>query len=115
MQIETADDRKVSDVNPLPVKAGTLGASTGTQSNVNDTNVDSTILAANAARRGAAVWNDSTQVLYLLLAAGTASATNCTVKVAADGYYEVPASYSGVIKGVWAADASGAARVTEWS
>ncbi|MGV0984980.1 MAG: hypothetical protein ACOYB2_10525 [Limnohabitans sp.] len=95
-----------------PAKPGT-----GTQSSVASSASDTTILASNSNRLGAAIYNDSTQVLYLLLASGTASATAFTVKVASGGYYELPpnmAGYTGVIKGLWAS-ANGNARVTEWT
>lgn len=96
-----------------------VGASTGTIASVNDTNADVTILAANADRKGAAVFNDSTALLYLALANVTASATNYSVQIPAGGYFELPPCdggvYTGVIKGIWASDASGAARVTEWT
>lgn len=99
--------------------AQATGASTGTQTVVNDTNADTTILASNASRKGAAIWNDSTAVLYLLVASGTSSATNCTLSLAPGAYYELPITeggcYTGVVKGIWASDASGAARVTEWT
>lgn len=75
---------------------------------------DTTILAANNNRMGAAIFNDSTADLFLLLATGAASSTNFTVKLAAGAYYEVPFSYHGVIKGRWAS-ANGFARVTEFS
>lgn len=95
--------------------SGDGAVSTGTVTSVNDTNADATILAANTARYGASVYNDSTVVLYLLVGAGTASATNYTVKLQPDDYYEVPYGYTGILKGIWASDASGAARVTEWA
>jgi len=70
-----------------------------------------TVLAANTARLGATVQNDSTQVLYLKLGT-TASTTSYTVKMVAGAYYEVPFGYTGRIDGIWAA-ANGNARVTE--
>ena len=73
------------------------------------------ILAANSLRAGAAVFNDSTQVLYLALSTTTASTTAYTVQIAAGGYYELPnqgAIYTGRINGIWAS-ANGNARVTE--
>lgn len=88
---------------------------TGTTSAVADAATSTTVLASNAARRGATIWNDSTAVLYLLLGSGTASATNCTVKLIADAFYEVPFGYTGIISGIWASDASGSARVTEFT
>ena len=109
----------VTAATPLPVTGtlvpGTPVVPTGTNANVNDTNADTTILAANANRRGATIWNDSTAILYLLLASGTASATNASLSIPAGGYYEVPFGYTGIIKGIWASDASGAARVTEFT
>lgn len=81
---------------------------------VNDAAISTTLLSANAARTGATVHNDSTVALYLKLGA-TASTTSFTVKMAADSYYEVPYGYTGVIDGIWASDASGAARITELS
>lgn|SRR5574341_381631 len=93
--------------------------STGALTTVNDTAASATILAANNARKGATIWNDSTSVLYLLLASGTASATNSSVKLNANDIYELPVCtggvYRGVINGIWSADAAGAARITEFS
>lgn len=88
------------------------GASTATQSNVAGAASSTSLLAANTSRKGATIWNDSSAILYVLLGTGTASATVCTVKLIADAYYEVPAGYTGAIKGIWAS-ATGAARITE--
>jgi hypothetical protein len=79
---------------------------------VNDTNVSTTLLAANASRIGAAIHNDSTVALYLKLGS-SASTSSFTCKMAPDSHYEVPYSYTGIITGIWASDASGAARITE--
>lgn len=73
---------------------------------------DTLILAANANRRGAAVFNDSTAVLSLSLGTTAASSTVFTVKIASQGYYEIPFGYAGQIRGIWAS-ANGFARVTE--
>jgi translation elongation factor EF-Tu-like GTPase len=92
--------------------------STGTITSVNDTNTSVTILAANRNRKGAAIFNDSTADLYLALADVTASTTNFSVKLGPGDYFELPVGldgtvYQGVIRGIWASDAAGAARVTE--
>lgn len=71
------------------------------------------VCAPNSARVGAAFWNDSSAVCYLLLNGGTASTTNYTVQMAAGAYYEPPCTYRGAVKGVWAA-ANGSMRVTEF-
>ncbi len=93
---------------------GDGAVNTGTQSNVAASASSTTILAANTARYGASIWNDSSVVLYLLLGTGTASATTCSVKVAPDGYFEVPYGYTGIISGIWAS-ATGSARVTQYT
>jgi hypothetical protein len=78
-----------------------------------------TILAANVNRKGATITNDDENSLYLLLSAGTASATVYTVLVPVNGYYELPVCkggvYTGAIVGVWTADGNGSARVTEFT
>lgn len=92
------------------------GSSSASTSNVNDTASSTTLIASNSSRRGAAIFNDSTVSLYVKFGA-TASATSFTVLIAAQGYYELPANpsvYTGVVDGIWASDASGAARITEW-
>lgn len=91
------------------------GAGTGTQSNVPDAAADTTILAANANRRGATVYNDSTAILYLLCANATSSTTVWTYKMQPEDYFEIPAGYTGIVKGIWASDAGGNARVTEFT
>lgn len=72
---------------------------------------DTTILAANSARLGAVIYNDSTAVLTIYLGTGQ-SATQFTYKLASQQAYEVSFGYVGAISGSWAA-ANGAARVTE--
>lgn len=92
---------------------------TGTLSNVNDASSDTEILASNGNRKGAMFFNDSTEILYLALAAGTSSATAFSVKLDPGAFYELPLCeggvYSGIVKGIWAANGAGAVRVTEWT
>ncbi len=89
-------------------------SATGTVTSVNDTAVSTTLLASNANRLGASVYNDSTVALYAKCGA-TASSTSFTVLIQPNGYWEVPYNYTGIIDGIWASDASGAARVTEYT
>ncbi len=104
----TAIDGRLANVEDA------LTADSATLSNVNDTVASTTLLAANAARRGVTIFNDSTADLFVKYGA-TASATSFTVKIAGGGYWEMPSpTYLGVLDGIWSADtASGAARVTE--
>lgn len=72
-----------------------------------------TFLAANAAREGAVIYNDSNRPLYIKLGA-SASTSSFSVRVGAMGYYEIPASYTGDVSALWDdAAADGAALVTE--
>lgn len=101
----SVDSNGVQFVRQKPVTANATPAS------VTAATSSTSLLAANANRRGATIFNDSTAILYLALA-GSASTTAFTTKVQPDGYYEVPFDYAGAIFGIWAA-ANGAARVTE--
>jgi hypothetical protein len=123
----TADSSQVQNVQLAGVSGGVLTrvkvaasgqlyaaevSSTGTESNVASSATDITILASNASRVGATIYNDSTAVLYVLLSNATSTTSLFTVKVASGGYYEVPFGYTGIVTGFWAS-ATGNARVTE--
>lgn len=101
-----------------PVITQEKGATTGTVSRVVSAAADTVILAANANRRFAIITNESTAILSLLIAAGTASATNYTITLgpAAAGVNSSATitNYTGIIKGVWAS-ANGAAQVSEYT
>lgn len=101
----------VSPSNPLPIGAPT-GSTIGTPTSVASAAADTVILAANAARRGATIYNDSANNLFLLLGNHVSSNTVYTIKMVSDSYYEVPFGYVGIIKGIWDV-AAGFARVTE--
>jgi hypothetical protein len=105
------DGGDVSAGNPLPVSLGDGRAASAVTSNVASSATTVTVLAENANRRGATIWNDSTAILYLRFGTFGASATNATVKLVADAYFEVPFGYTGAIQGIWSA-VNGAARVT---
>lgn len=97
----------------LPVKDKRAGTATTTQ--VADNASSTTLLAANSARLGCSVANDSSAVLFLKCGT-TASATDYTVRIVQYGYWEAPANYTGRIDGIWATDpGDGAARITEFT
>jgi hypothetical protein len=59
------------------------------------------------------VWNDSTAIMYVNLAGGTASPTSCSLKIPPDGLYEFPRPIvTGAVTAIWSA-ATGTARTTE--
>lgn len=101
-----------ADQSPILVTNTPSISEVGSHSNVASSATNVTLLATNASRKGATVFNDSTQVLYLKLAA-SASTTSYTVQLASLGYYEVPFQYTGIIDGLWAA-ANGSARLVEF-
>ena len=86
-------------------------ASTTAVTSVAASATSATLLAANTARKGATVYNDSTVTLYLKLGA-TASTTSHTLQMIKNSYYEVPFNYTGIIDAVWAS-ATGSARISE--
>lgn len=103
------------NVNLAASGGGAITAATATLSNVADSASSQTLLAANAGRLGVMIWNDSTQRL-LVKCGTTASATSASIPIQPQGYYELPAApgiYTGIITGIWDADASGSARCTE--
>lgn len=90
------------------------GSATATRTQVADTDSDTLILAANTSRVGATVQNDSSATLFLGLGTATVTATDYTVKLVQNAYYEVPSKFNGQIRGIWASDpGDGAARITE--
>lgn len=68
-------------------------------------------LAANVARIGVSIWNDSAATLYIKYGT-TATATDCKLGIPPNGFWEMGALYRGRIDGIWSA-ATGAARITE--
>lgn len=100
--------------NPLFVVTTEQTASTCTNTNVADTASSVTLLAANASRLGASIFNDSDQILYVKCGA-TASLTSFTVRLMPFQYWEVPFGYDGIIDGIWAANSTGSARVAEYT
>jgi len=86
---------------------------TATVTSVESSATSVNIFEAASGGNGRTVFNDSTQVLYLLFGF-TASETDYTVQIAAGGYYEFPLPlYLGNVDGIWAS-ANGNARVTSW-
>lgn len=88
-------------------------AGTATHSNVASSATNVTLLAANTARLGATIYNDSNVPVNVKLAA-TASATSFAIRMKPGSYYEVPYGYNGIIDGIWDS-ADGSARVVEFT
>lgn len=96
----------------LPVEAALVATTTATVSNVTSSITPVTLFSLNVGRRGATIFNDSTQTLYVKFGSGVSS-SSFTVLLVAQAYYELPNPvYLGMITGVWAS-ANGFARITE--
>ncbi|NBW07966.1 MAG: hypothetical protein EBR82_08060 [Caulobacteraceae bacterium] len=95
-----------------PTADGTPGTGTVTSvASVTTANgVD--LLAANTARYSAMIWNDDSFGLYVLLASGNVTTSNYSLFVPSNSGVWVD-GYTGIIRGLWAGDGSGAARITE--
>jgi len=112
------DEEDGDQLNPIPVQVVTAAGGSATASAASVTTVagaasDTLLLTSNLNRKGAAVFNDSTAILYLKFGSG-ASSSSFTIKMEAAAYYEVPFQYVGALYGLWAS-ATGNARVTEVS
>lgn len=94
---------------------GDNAVNTATVTSVASAASSTTILAANTARYGGSITNTDANALYLKIGGGTASATDYSVKLFTDDYFEIPFGFTGAITGIWAADGSGAALVTEYT
>jgi hypothetical protein len=71
-----------------------------------------TILAANAARKGARIVNNSSKILYLTFGATTTTSA-FTSKLASGAELEIPTDgYTGIVSGLWSS-VNGDAQVTE--
>jgi hypothetical protein len=89
-----------------------LVAAAATLTNVASSASSVSLLAANTARRGLIVYNDSTQTLYLKFGV-TASTTSFTYLMTPKSTLEmILPIYQGAIDGIWAS-ANGSARITE--
>lgn len=85
-----------------PIAVTFVGPTLGVTTVVPATVVPMVLLAANLARLGATIYNDSpNRFLYVKLGAGVGVASY-TVRLGPHSYYELPfPAYTGVIEGVW--------------
>lgn len=111
--LNTANETLSKQLDRLnPSRAGFATSITGVAAT--NANPDTWLLQYNPLRKGGTIYNDSAAILYLLLGVGTATSSNFTVQVPPNGYYELPFSYAGPVRGVWSS-ATGSARVTEYT
>jgi len=100
----------ISPNNAITTTAPTSATSTNTTVARNAASV--TILAANASRKGATIYNDSVANLFIKFAAAATTAS-FTTRLTSDTYYEIPFGYTGIVSGIWASAGAGNALMSE--
>lgn len=102
----------VADTAPLPVYLPKAAAATVTS--FSDVVTAVTLAAANAARKMLIICNTSSAILYVKLGSA-ATLTDFSYKVLTNGHVELPLPmYTGIVTGIWSADAGGFSLVTEY-
>jgi hypothetical protein len=108
-------DQATAGANTVTIPALALSA-TSVSTNVAALAASTALLVANPLRKGGAIVNDSTSILYIKLSAG-ASATSYDYFLAGSSsgvpaQFEIPQGYTGPINGFWVS-AVGNARMSE--
>lgn len=99
-----------SDQSAIPTYTGGTSAAVTT---VAGSIATFAVIAANAARKGVAIFNDTGRNLYLKFGAGATTAS-FTVRLTNQSYYETPFNYTGNITGICSgAGVPGNVQVTE--
>lgn len=99
----------ISGMTPLSVISNKAATSAVTSVASSASNV--TLLASNANRVFASIYNDSSKQVFIKLGT-TASNTSFSILLMPNSYWEVPSDYTGQIDAIWSA-ANGNARITE--
>ena len=110
LSLDTAGNLRVSGSFAVTTDKSTTGTITSPAAATSSF----TVLAANASRVLASVYNATNKTLYLAMAA-TASTSAYTVQVAVGAYFELSLTYTGIITGISPAGVSGNVQVTEYT
>jgi len=101
-----------SETMPLFPDANSPISSTGTTTAVSAAITSAVLIAANSARKGLSIYNNSSLGTLYIIFGATASTTNFAERISPNTLWEMPLQYTGAIAGVWSA-ASGNAEITE--
>jgi len=117
--VEITDGTNVLGTSAHPVVISgavtTNKATTSTVASVAGATSSTAVLAANANRIAASIYNGTNKNMYVLCNSGTASTSNFTILLMQGSYWEVPSDYTGAINAIWASGVSGNALVTEYT
>ena len=97
----------------LRVTALTNKATTSNVTTVAGATTNTAVLAANANRIFASIYNGTNKNMYVLLNSGAASTSNYSILLLTGSYWELPNDWTGAVNAVWATGVSGNALVTE--
>lgn len=116
IQNGTSSPDAVGPLHPMPVSGQGSGAapvSSASLTSVASTPSNVQLIAGNANRKGVILVNTDANILYLKYGA-TATSTSFTALIPGGGYWEMPGPiFTGEIDGIWSADGSGSAFITE--
>lgn len=114
--VEITDGTNVLGTSSHPVVVSgsvtTNKAATSAVTSVAGATANTNILASNANRILATIYNGASKNMYIKLGT-TASTSSYTVILLPSSYWEIPQDYTGNIDAVWASGVSGNALVTE--
>jgi hypothetical protein len=109
--VDTAGQVQLIEVGHVASGVAYARPQTGTVTSVADSASSQTLLSAGATRRGFRLYNDSPYPLYVKYGT-TATTSSYTVKVEPYDWL-VEDGYGGRVDGIWSANGSGSARITE--
>jgi hypothetical protein len=89
-------------------------STTGTITSAAGSTSSFTVLASNANRISASIYNATNKTLYLAMAS-TASTSSYTVQIAINSFFELSIDYTGIITGISPAGVNGNVLVTEYT
>jgi len=104
--------RTVATQGTTPWVVVTNKAATSSVTSVAQAVTNTVLLAANATRQFASIYNFSGQKMFIKLGT-TASTSSYSIKLMPNSYWEVPVDYTGEIDAVWSGAGGNGALVTE--
>lgn len=100
----------VSFDGPQPVLVDP--STTAVRTTVDSVTSDTLLIAANPARKGLFIYNNSDSPLHVGLGTTPVSLTDGTLIISSHSGWNIPFNFTGEIRGIWEA-ATGDARITE--